>query len=241
VLRIARETGWGYTRILGELRKLGYQSISRQTVVNILKRAGIDPNSRKGSWDELVKRHADSLWQCDFFSKRLATRLGWHMGMALVFINVATRRVWISPCTTHPNTEWIEKQAQDFLASVERNGQKVSLITRDRGGQFGTAFNPVFEQRGIDVQRLIYRSPNLNAYVERFIQSIQQECLDHFLVFSKRHFDYLVQEYMEHYHTERPHQALGNRPIHIAEPSTEGEIHCHKRLGGLLKHYCRAA
>ena len=64
VVRIARETGWGYTRILGELRKLGIQDISRQTVVNILKEAGHNPYSPKGpgSWDELIKRQAETLW-----------------------------------------------------------------------------------------------------------------------------------------------------------------------------------
>jgi putative transposase len=228
---------------LGELRKLGHQSISRQTVVNILKSEGIDPNARRnGCWDELIKRHAESLWQCDFFSKRLATRFGWHMAMALVFINVATRRVWVSPCTTRPTAEWIEKQAMDFLASTESNGQAVSLITRDRGGQYGKAFDPVFQKRGMDVQQLVFRSPNLNAYVERFVQSIQTECLDHFLVFGEKHFDYLVKEYVEHYHEERPHQGLGNRLVSGQPPPTaDGEIRCRTRLGGLLKHYYRAA
>jgi putative transposase len=71
VIKIARETSWGYTRILGELRKLGYTGISRQTVVNILKREGLDPWPQRGpgTWDELLKMHAETLWQCDFFSK----------------------------------------------------------------------------------------------------------------------------------------------------------------------------
>jgi putative transposase len=59
-------------------------------------------------------------------------------------------------------------------------------------------------------------------------------------------FDYLVREYVEHYRTERPHQALDNRVL-VAEPAPDvnqapiGEVHCSSRLGGLLKHYCRAA
>src|SRR5205085_402111 len=68
VLKIARETGWGYARILGELRKLGVH-ISRQTVVNILKSNDLElgPKKGPGTWDEFVKRHAETLWQCDFF------------------------------------------------------------------------------------------------------------------------------------------------------------------------------
>jgi putative transposase len=81
--------------------------------------------------------------------------------------------------------------------------------------------------------------------VERFIQTIQVECLDHFLVFGEKHFDYLVREYVEHYHFERPHQGLGNRTA-TGEPPPEsshsnGEIVCRTRLAGLLKHYYRAA
>ena len=89
VLKLARENHWGYTRILGELKKLGYMAISRQTVVNILKQAGLDPYSKRGpgTWDELLKMHAESLWQCDFFSKRILSRLGLPQVFALVFLN----------------------------------------------------------------------------------------------------------------------------------------------------------
>jgi putative transposase len=88
---------------------------------------------------------------------------------------------------------------------------------------------------------LAYRSPNLNAYIERFIQTIQQECLDHFLIFGEKHFDYLVLEFVEHYHTERPHQALGNTLIDGQTRFVTAEIRCRTRLGGLLRHYQRAA
>lgn len=77
VIRIATETGWGYTRIRGELRKLGIE-VSRQTVVNILKEHGIDPGPKrgKGTWDEFIKIHAATLWQCDFLSKKCWTWTG---------------------------------------------------------------------------------------------------------------------------------------------------------------------
>ncbi len=89
---------------------------------------------------------------------------------------------------------------------------------------------------------LVHRSPNLHAYVERFIQSIQVECLDHFLVFGEKHFDYLVREYIEHYHQERPHQGVGNRLIAgQPPPSADNAIQCRTRLGGLLKHCYREA
>ena len=88
VLKIAQETGWGYTRVLGQLRRLGIMDISRQTIVNILQQAGHDPGPKRGpgTWDELLKMHAETLWQCDFFSKRVFSRLGMPQLFAMVFL-----------------------------------------------------------------------------------------------------------------------------------------------------------
>jgi putative transposase len=97
------------------------------------------------------------------------------------------------------------------------------------------------------VQKLVVRSPNLNAYVERFIQSIQQECLDKFIGFSADHLDHLVNEYVEYYHYERPHQNKGNAPLLVSgeslphEVGAEGVLKCRERLGGVLMHYYREA
>lgn len=245
ILKIARETNWGYTRILGEIRKLGIQSVSRQTVVNIMKAHGLEPgpNRGPGTWDEFLKRHAETLWQCDFFSKRVVTRLGVPQVFAMVFLNVATRRVWISPSTQKPTAAWVKQQAQAFLEHVGQGGAPpVEMVSRDNDGIYAQVFDPVFQEKGVRVRKLAIRAPNTNAYVERFIQSIQVECLDHFLVFGEKHLDYLVREYVEHYHTERPHQSLGNRLI-SREPSSrsKGSISCRTRLGGLLKDFTRRA
>ncbi|MCA9067669.1 MAG: integrase core domain-containing protein [Planctomycetaceae bacterium] len=81
------------------------------------------------------------------------------------------------------------------------------------------------------------------AYVERFIQTIQQECLDHFVVLGEKHLNYLVSEFVTHYHEERPHQGIGNELISGAaeQKGNDSKIVCRERLGGLLKHYERAA
>jgi hypothetical protein len=50
----------------------------------------------------------------------------------------------------------------------------------------------------------------------------------------------LIREYVEHYHTERPHQGKGNVPL-TGVPAAEGEVVCRERLGGVLRHYYRAA
>ena len=247
VLKIAQETNWGYTRILGELRKLGYTRISRQTVVNILKQAGHEPGPKRGpgTWDELLKMHAETLWQCDFFSKRVISRLGMPQLFAMVFLNVATRRVWVSPVTRNPTEAWVEEQARAFIEYAKVEDLKVELVTRDNDQIYKKGFDRVMASAGIRAKKLSLRAPNLNAYVERFIQSIQVECLDHFLVFGEKHFNYLVREYVEHYHTERPHQGLGNGLLigksSPSRPDFNGTVKRSTRLGGLLNHYYRAA
>jgi putative transposase len=90
----------------------------------------------------------------------------------------------------------------------------------------------------IEVTKTAFRAPNTNAYVERFIQTVQQECLDHFLIFGHQHFDYLVAEWLELYHTERPHQAMGNellvplrRPKKRTQAATPDELFMRRGVG----------
>lgn len=63
----------------------------------------------------------------------------------------------------------------------------------------------------------------MNAFVERFVQSIKQECLDHFIVFGTQHMDYLCREYVEYYHTEQPHQRRENELLTRAAVNAETE------------------
>jgi putative transposase len=104
-VKLARENGWGYTRILGELRKLGIRTICRSTVVNILKDEGLDPGPKRGAgtWDEFVKRHAATLWACDFLSVRSVTMGGIVELYLLFFLHVGSRRVIVSAPTANPD------------------------------------------------------------------------------------------------------------------------------------------
>jgi putative transposase len=82
----------------------------------------------------------------------------------------------------------------------------------------------------------------MNAFAERWVQSVRRECLDHFLVLGEDHLRYLLKEYEAHYNQERPHQGLGNLPLVTqSEPPSDGAIECSERLGGWLKHYYRNA
>jgi putative transposase len=252
VLRIARETGWGYSRILGELKKLGLGSICRSTVVNILKEAGLDPGPKRGehTWAEFLRVHASTLWQCDFFSHKVLTWAGWRECFVLAFIHVGSRKVFVSRCTRKPDAAWVEQQAAAFLGHLAEIGQDPADTTlfRDRDGKYGPSFDDPLRAAGVDVRRAPVRSPNMQAYIERWGQSLRVECLDRILALGETHLNFVVREFVTHFNRERPHQSLGNRPLPAADapdpevlPFPDAGITCEQRLGGLLRHYRRAA
>ena len=130
------------------------------------------------------------------------------------------------------------------------------LVQCDLDTKFTRSFERQLKSRRVKVKKGAYRSPNTNAYVERFIQTIQQECLDRFVIFGERHMDHLCAEYVVHYHEERPHQSLDNDPIRKSQKSGRpkarkgkieeeavplADVRCKQRLGGLLRHYFRKA
>jgi len=109
ILRLARKTGWGYARVLGELKKLGIRTISKTTVANILREAGLDPGPKRGegSWSDFVQRHAATLCACDFISVRSMTTRGFVDLFVLFFIHVGSRRVFVSGISANPDHEWV--------------------------------------------------------------------------------------------------------------------------------------
>jgi putative transposase len=141
VLKLARENTWGYTRILGELRKLGIRSISRQTVKVILKENDIDPGPQrgKGSWDEFLKIHADTLWQCDFVSKPMWTTRGLVDLYFLVGLHLETRRGGICPKNfEHPVEVSVDIRPRDSAwlgLGGCRGGPSEGLRGRNRSDQ----------------------------------------------------------------------------------------------------------
>jgi putative transposase len=251
------QTAWGLTRILGELKKLGIQSISRNTVKRVLLANGLDPGPQRGvgTWDEFLKIHAATLWQCDFFTVRSFTPKGVRDLFVLVFLHLESRRVFVTPATYHPNEAWVCEQARAFVRHARREKLGADIVMHDRDSKFSAAFDAELRAAGLRVQKSSFRSPNTVAFVERFIQTIQQECLDYFIVFGERHLNYLCTVFVDYYHRLRPHQAKDNDLLLARKPRRQkkptrappdevvslSEVRCEQRLGGVLKHYYRNA
>jgi putative transposase len=120
-------------------------------------------------------------------------------------------------------------------------GKRYLILDRDT--KYSDAFRSVLVREGIQVIRPSPRSPNLNAFAERFVRSIKEECLNRKIFFGQASIQHAVRQFIAHYHSERNHQGPDNR---IPRPASVTALHQHpvqrrQRLGGMLSHYHRAA
>jgi putative transposase len=219
----------------------------------VLREAGLDPGPKRGegSWTEFVTRHAATLWASDFVSVRTLTSAGVVDLYLLFFIHVGSRRVVASNPTAHPDAAWVAQQARNATMEIADLGLKATHLLIDHDAKFTGAFDAVWGAEGCEVRRVGPRAPNMNAYAERWVQSLRVECLDQFVIVGERHLRHLVREFVGHYNAERPHQLRGNVPLPAAERADAGEpvilqfplgaVKCRERLGGALKHYYRDA
>jgi len=249
VLRFARENpSWGYDRIAGALAELGH-AISDATVGNILNAHGIEPapdRRKRMPWSEFIAAHKDVLLGCDFFTKEVWTPLGPVTYYVLFFIHIASRKVHVAGMTRNPNERWMQQVARNVTMADAGFAADMKYLILDRDSKHAPSFRHIIESAGVECLRLPPRSPNLNAYAERFVRSIKEECLDRLILFGEGSLQWTIDQYVEHYHEERPHQGKGNVILVPAEttdsaPTRAGPVSCRQRLGGLLKFYHRAA
>jgi putative transposase len=112
----------------------------------------------------------------------------------------------------------------------------------DRDDKFSEAFDAFAEASGTKIIKLPARSPNLNAYAERWIRSVREECLDHMIVLNERHLRYVLKKYVEYFMKRRPHQGLKQQiPDTEEEFPVTGRIQSRRVLGGLINDYYREA
>ena len=248
VIRVRKETGWGYTKIVQAMRRLGHR-ISRQTVKNILVEAGLgpDPSDHPDTWSDFLKRHAATMWQCDFASKRKWTVKGMVDLYFLVFIHIETRRIWVSPCTANPTGQWTTQQARNFQMHLQDEGLPCELLQRDQDTKYVDEFDEVFRSTGCKIKKTPARSPNLQAFVERVIQTLKHEILNAFCVVSEKHLDHILRVSQDWYNHRRGHSSRDHLPPvrdNEVQPTVDlksKRIVCHTELGGHLKSYHAAA
>ena len=135
-------------------------------------------------------------------------------------------------------------QAARNLIDAESGSMRgKGYLILDRDTKYTDQFRWLIRDSGTNVIRLPPRSPNLNAYAERFVRSIKSECLDRMIFVGQASLRRAVAEYVDHYHGERNHQGLDNRLIRTTPSSVKGVgmVHRKQRLGGMFNFYYREA
>ncbi len=244
IVRMARENpDWGYDRIAGALANLGH-SLSDQTVGNILRRNGIPPapeRKRTTTWKAFIRAHLDVLAGTDFFTVEVLTLRGLVTFYVLFFIHLETRKVEVAGITAHPNERWIKQTARNVTMDEWGFLAGCRYLLHDRDSKFTQSFRLLIESGGVTPVRLPARSPNLNAYAERWVKSVKDECLSRLILFGEASLRRALREFSAHYHGERNHQGKNNLLLFPSAPAREARIDapvaCCERLGGLLTHF----
>jgi transposase len=241
IVRMAQENiRWGYTKIEGELLKLGHK-VSISTVRNVLNRNGIVPAPvRFGliGWRHLMKYYKEQIIACDFFT----IETFWLKTLyVFFFIELGSRRVHLAGVTANPNGQWVAQQARQYIWAIEEREETFRCLIHDNDKKLTEMFDDVFQSKRIRVIHTPIESHNANSFAERWVRSAREECLDHVLVLSEGHLRRMLQTYIEYYNTRRPHQSLEQQaPIPYPEPAKSGTVNCRQLLGGIINDYYRA-
>src|SRR5580700_8264709 len=240
--------------------------LSDQTVGNILRRHDIPAapkRKRTTSWKDFIRAHMAVLVATDFFTVEVLTLTGLitHYVRSdavrpvpltrpvalgeMFFIHLESRRICLAGVTRHPDQEWMEQMARNV--TMEDSGFLINrrYLLHDRDSKYCSSFDQVVEAGRVKTLVLPPRSPNLNAYAERWVRSVKEECLGKLILLSQGSLRRALRHYEAHYHEERNHQGKDNVLLFpLLTQAVRGEqekVRCRERLGGLLKYYEREA
>ena len=239
IVRLAKENQrWGYEKIQGELLKIGSR-LSVSSVRNTLKRHGVTPVSQRstGSWRTFLGHYKDQILASDFFTVETI----WLKTIyVLFFIELGTRKIYVSGCTTNPDTTWITQQARQLVRELKENDREKAYLIHDNDTKFTSSFDNVFSSEGIDIVHTPYQAPKANGIAERWVRSICEECLDRILVLNDNHLHRVLKEYAQYYNHDRPYQGLGQHfPVSGLSRRKDGPIQRRDVAGGVIHDFDR--
>ena len=220
--------------------------ISDQTVGNVLQRHALPPapeRKRTTTWPVFIRTHLALLAGTDFFTAEVLTLRGLVTYYVLFFIHLESRRVDIAGITIHPGELWMKQIARNVTMEGCGVLRDCRYLLHDRDTKYTLSFRTIIASGRVEPLALPARSPNLNAYAERWVRSVKEECLSKIILFGERSLRRALCEYVEHYHAERNHQGKDNVLLFSRYTSVRraGHVQCRERLGGLLRYYHQEA
>jgi transposase InsO family protein len=211
IVRMATDNpAWGYRRIQGALKNLDHR-VARSTVAKVLKDNGLPPApGRPSSWRTFLRAHWGAIAGADFFTTDVWTPRGLVTYYTLFVIDLRSRRVHVAGSTPNPDAAFMVQAARCLTDAVDGFLARHRVLICDRDGKWTERFRDIVEGAGVRVVRTPIQGPNANAYAERFVRSVREECLDRLILFGERRRLHVLDEFVAHYHRERNHQGLGN-------------------------------
>jgi len=142
----------------------------------------------------------------------------------------------------HPGEAFVLEVARAATEADDGRLRAARFLICDRETKWSLAVRQTLAAAGIRLVQTPYAAPNRNAYAERFVRSIKEECLNRLVILGEAHLRRTLGTFTEHYYRERNHQGLQDELI-MPGPTgpPRGPIRCRPRLGGLLRYYYRAA
>jgi putative transposase len=236
---------WGQERIANELwLKLGLRVSPRTVRKYMPKRLTPGPGTRVSSqpWSAFVRNHAQAIVACDFC---VAMTVTFRRLYVFVVIEHASRRLLHIHATAHPTAAWTLQQLREAIPSD--HGYR--FLIHDRDSIFSQGLDQSIGHLGLRVLKMPPRAPQANAICERLIGTLRRECLDFVIPLTAHHLRRLLQEWVRHYNTGRPHMSLGpgipQSPSSLPVSPQEHRRHVpkhlrvvgHPILGGLHHEY----
>lgn len=223
---------WGAPRIQAELHLLGFD-LAESTVANYMVKHRKPPSQ---TWRTFLKNHMKNTAAIDFFT---VPTIRFRILFCFIVMKHDRRRIVHFNVTTNPTAVWTVQQ----VVNAFPDDTAPKYLIRDRDAIYGEYFRLRVKNMGIKEVLIAPKSPWQNPYVERVIDSIRRECLDHVIIWNESHMLKILKEYFEYYHAVRTHQSLDrNSPVaREVEPPSEGRVTSIPIVGGLHHRYSRAA
>ena len=203
IRRMAQENPlWGQRRIQAELARLGIRVCVRTVAKYMRRRYGGTPSP---GWRQFLAQNSFEIWACDLITVQTL----WFRTLFVFFvIHHGTRQIVHARVTAHPNAHWL---AQQMVEACGPETHAPRFLIHDRDRCFGAVFDRRVASLGIGQVRTPVQAPRANAIAERWARSIRSECLDHRLIFGRRHLQRTVLDYTDYYNRWRPHRSLGQQ------------------------------
>ncbi len=236
-----RNPDWGYDRIAGTMRYLGYD-VSATTIRKVLGDHGIvpDPERRKrGDWRQFIETQQYVAAATDFATVEVLTEYGLVREHLLFFMDIGSREVRLGGITRNPDSNWTTQIARNMCDMWDGFLLGKKYLIHDRDTLFNRRFDSIFESLGITVKRLPPFCPNMNARCENFIRALKTECLDKIIFKTREQIRLAVTEFLEYWNHYRPHEGLGGKMIQPYPQNSGGNLVEVSFLGGLLHGYKR--